>query len=568
MPLVLNPILPGFHPDPCILRVNSDYYIATSTFEWWPGVRIHHSRDLINWRLIGSAITRHAQLDLRGAPPSGGVWAPALSYADGLFWLVYSDVKAFNGCSKDVRNYLITAPDIEGPWSDPVSLNSSGFDPSLFHDQDGRKWILNQIWDGRPDRNQFAGIALQEYCPASRQLIGRPTNIFGGSSLGVTEGPHLLQRDGFYYLIVAEGGTGDAHAVTVARSRTLTGPYEVGPENPILTSAGHPEAPLQKAGHASFVQTPEGGWYLVHLCSRPIGPKRRCILGRETALQSLDWPAGKWPKLACGGRLPSISVELPGPTALPYLPRFSDDFSSATLHPQWSFLREPPDPTWLSLTERTGTLRLRGRQSLLSCFDQSLVGFRLLHPRCRVSVQLDFAPHSFQQTAGLAFYYNPTHFHYLCLTARDGGGRELRLLCGDNGSYTNPAGSGVRVPDSGPVVLTAELEGETLRYFYMPEAGPATPVGPALDASILSDDYVIEGGSWGFTGCFITLSAQDSGDTGIPADFSGFHYEGLPLADANPTRETEPTNDRAEVSTTNSRASDGNKKTIEPAAVS
>jgi xylan 1,4-beta-xylosidase len=531
MSIVHNPILPGFHPDPCILRVRDDYYIANSTFEWWPGVRIHHSRDLVNWRLVGHALTRRSQLDLRGIPASGGVWAPAISYSDGQFWLVYSDVKSFNGCAKDVRNYLVTAPAIAGPWSDPVPLNSSGFDPSLFHDDDGRKWLLNQIWDGRPDRNQFAGIALQEYCAESRRLLGRPVTIFRGSSLGVTEGPHIYKRDGFYYLITAEGGTGEAHAVTVARSRAVAGPYELSPHNPLLTSASRPELALQKAGHGSLVETADGRWYLTHLCSRPIGPRQRCILGRETALQAINWPVGDWPRLAQGGTAPASSLELEGPEAIEYLPSFTEDFSTAALKPHWSFLREPPDPSWLALGERDGALRLRGRQSLLSTFDQSLIGLRLLHPCCRVGVRLEFSPENFQQSAGLAFYYNPTNFHYLLLTSRDGGGRELRLLCGDNGVYTNPAGAGVRVPDRGPVDLRAELEGESLRFFYTPADGPARQVGPVLDATLLSDDRVIEGGAWGFTGCFIALCAQDSSDSGRPADFMDFHYCGSKLTD-------------------------------------
>ena len=534
MSRVSNPILPGFHPDPCILRVGDDYYIATSTFEWWPGVRLHHSRDLVNWTLAGHALTRRPQLNLRGSPDSGGVWAPALSHANDRFWLVYTDVKALNGCSKDLCNYLVTAPHIAGPWSDPVLLNHSGFDPSLFHDDDGRKWLLNQIWDSRPDRNHFAGIALQEYCADSHRLLGQPVNIFRGSSLGITEGPHLYKRDGFYYLVTAEGGTGEAHAVTVARSHSLTGPYELGPHNPILSSAGHPDAPLQKAGHGSLVQTADSRWYLAHLCSRPIGAYRRCILGRETALQAIEWPAGGWPRLASGGCVPAATIEVPGPAAQPYRSVFSDDFSGSTLHAQWSFLREPPDPSWLSLAERKGALRLRGRQTLLSSFDQSLIGIRLLHLRCRIWVRLDFSPASFQQSAGLAFYYNTTSFHSVLLTGRDGGGRELRLLCGDNGAYTNPAGPGVRLPDDGSVELRAELDGESLRFFYAPEGGPAQTVGPVLDATLLSDDRVIEGGTWGFTGCFVALCAQDSGDSGIPADFTAFRYEGFPATDAIP----------------------------------
>ena len=180
MAMIRNPILPGFNPDPSICRVGEDYYIATSTFEWYPGVQIHHSRDLANWRLVRRPLDRASLLDMRGEPDSCGVWAPCLSHADGRFWLVYTDVKRFEGSFKDAHNYITTAPAIEGPWSDPIYVNSSGFDPSLFHDDDGRKWFLNMIWDHRPGaranlRNPaFAGILLQEWDAASGKLIGSP----------------------------------------------------------------------------------------------------------------------------------------------------------------------------------------------------------------------------------------------------------------------------------------------------------------------------------------------------------------------------------------------------------
>lgn len=525
MTLVPNPILPGFHPDPSIVRVGSDYYIATSTFEWWPGVRIHHSRDLANWRLAGHALIRQSQMDLRGVQDSGGIWAPAVSYADGIFWLTYSDVRGFNGFAKDVRNYLVTARSVDGPWSDPIPLNSSGFDPSLFHDTDGRKWLVNQRWDRRPGRNHFAGIVLQEYNHPARSLEGEPALIFAGTALGATEGPHLYRKDGFYYLITAEGGTGEAHAVTVARSRAVAGPYEVAPHNPILTTAHDPGALLQKSGHASFVATPEGRWYLVHLCSRPMGPHRRSILGRETALQAINWPEGEWPRLASGGNVPSPAVEVPRVKPSPYLPEFTDEFSSAALDPHWSVLREPPEASWLSLSARPGFLRLRGRYSLLSTFDQSLAGFRVLHHHCHISTRLEFQPRTFQQSAGLVFYYNTTQFHYLQITGRDGGGRELRLLSGDGGCYQEPMDAGVALPAEGAVDLHAELNGETLQFAYSTAGGSRHPVGPVLDATLLSDDRVIEGKTWGFTGCFVALCAQDSADSGIPADFDRFSYQ-------------------------------------------
>ena len=275
---IRNPILPGFNPDPSIVRVGDDYYIATSTFEWFPGVQIHHSRDLVHWRLLTRPLNRASQLNLLGDPDSCGIWAPCLSYSDGLFWLIYTDVKRFGRASvagatgssmRDFHNYLVTSPRIEGDWSDPVYLNSSGFDPSLFHENDGRKYLLNMLWDHRPGNNRFAGIVLQEYSVAERKLIGERVNIFSGTPLGFTEAPHLYKRNDWYYLLTAEGGTGWGHAVTMARSRKLAGPYELHPDNHIMSARHRPDAELQRAGHASLVETQNGQTYMVYLIGRP-----------------------------------------------------------------------------------------------------------------------------------------------------------------------------------------------------------------------------------------------------------------------------------------------------------
>lgn len=529
MALLHNPILPGFHPDPCLCRVGDWYYLANSTFEWWPGVRLHRSCDLANWELVGHALTRTTQLDLRGNPDSGGVWAPCLSWADGLFWLVYTDAKSFNGPFKDLRNYLVTAPAIGGPWSEPVPLNSGGFDPSLFHDADGRKWLVCMRWRVSTGLDAFDGIVLQEYSVAERRLVGTPERIFGGSPLGITEGPHLYRKDGAYWLVTAEGGTGWNHAVTVARAECLHGPYEIMPGNPLLTSRDRPELPLQKAGHASFVETPEGDWYMAYLCSRPVGDPRRCILGRETALQRLDWPSGAWPRLAGGGNAPSSFIEMPDcPVAAPYADRFRDDFDSSTLSHQWSTLRQPLEAPWLSLVERPGHLRLRGRYSLQSAFDQTTLGFRLLHPCCQVSTSLEFNPVSDQQQAGLALFYNSSNFYYLHVTSDGRGGRELRFLACDNRRHRELLVPPLPLPDTGPVILASRLEGDVLRFF-LTCTGSEQQVGPVLDATILSDDYPSEAGiSWAFTGAFAVLCSQDASDASVPADFDWFDYQALP----------------------------------------
>src|SRR6476659_3471507 len=290
---ITNPILRGFNPDPSILRVADDYYIATSTFEWYPGVQVHHSRDLVHLRLVTRPLRRVGQLDMRGDPDSCGVWAPCLTHHDGLFYLVYTDVKRYGRSSapgapgasfRDFHNYLVTSPTIDGEWSDPIHLNSSGFDPSLFHDDDGRTYVVNMLWDHRPGQNRFAGIVLQEYSPRERRLIGARQNIFTGTSLGFTEGPHLYKRGGWYYLLTAEGGTGWGHAVTMARSRTLLGPYELPPDVHSLSARHRRYLALQRAGHADLVETQSGETYIVYLWGRPIARRGRCTLGRETAI--------------------------------------------------------------------------------------------------------------------------------------------------------------------------------------------------------------------------------------------------------------------------------------------
>ena len=200
---IKNPILTGFYPDPSIVRVEDDYYIANSTFEWMPGVIFHHSKDLVNWELAGYALTSEKYINMLGNPTSGGVWAPCLTYCDGLFHLIFSNLRTIRGPYKDVHNYLTTAPTITGPWSEPVYLNSSGFDPSMFHDDDGKKWLVNMLWNHRyQDKRRFGGIIIQEYDPKAKKLVGPIKYIFAGSPLGGTEGPHIYKRTGFYYLMV------------------------------------------------------------------------------------------------------------------------------------------------------------------------------------------------------------------------------------------------------------------------------------------------------------------------------------------------------------------------------
>jgi xylan 1,4-beta-xylosidase len=525
MAIIENPILRGFNPDPSIVRVGADYYIATSTFEWFPGVQLHHSRDLVHWRLVGHALTRKSQLDLSGVLDSGGVWAPSLSHADGQFWLIYTNVRTHGSGRpfKDLGIFLVTAPTIDGPWSEPVALNAIGFDPSLFHDDDGRKWLVNMMWDFRQTGlGRFAGIVIQEYSSPTRRLVGPMTKIFQKPG-ALLEGPNLYKRAGRYYLMMAEGGTGWNHGIAMARSQNLLGPYELDPL-PLLTTRDDPSCLLQKAGHGEVVETPGGEWYLAHLAGRPIGTgeHRRCMLGRETCLQKVVWSEDGWLRLATGGWHPQIRV--PGPSnarAHPW-PAASvkrDDFDALQLQSAWSSLRVPIEESWLSLSERPGWLRLRGRESLHSLFQQSLVAQRLQITRCIVQTSLEFAPGHFTQTAGLICYYDTrTHF-YLRVTHHEQMGRVLGIVVTDDTNYRELTDAQVSVNDWPCYYLCATIEGAALQFSASRDGQNWEDLGPVLDASKLSDDY---GQALHFTGAFVGLCAQDVGGTRAIADFDFF----------------------------------------------
>jgi xylan 1,4-beta-xylosidase len=513
-----NPILPGFNPDPSICRFGDDYYIATSTFEWFPGVALYHSKDLVNWHPIGHVLTRRSQLDLLGVTDSSGIWAPSLSYAEGQFYLIYTIVRTRATNFKDVHNYLVASPTITGPWSEPIYLNSSGFDPSLFHDEDGRKWLVNMSWDFRPGKPRFAGILLQEYSPSERKLVGPVTKILQKPIL--SEGPNLYKRNGWYYLMLAEGGTGWNHGIAMARSRSLTGPYELDPQPLVITSRKNPALQLQKAGHGELVQTPAGEWYLVHLASRPVYPERRCVLGRETCIQKVIWSEDGWLRLAHGGTDPLVEAAAPTgitPHEWPADP-VRDGFDQPQLSPRWQSLRVPIDDSWLSLTDRPGWLRVRGRESQHSVFEQSLIAQRLTRLPIAIQTSMQFDPQNFMQSAGLILYYDTRNHYYLRMTHDESEGKVLLLTVTDDGNYSEP-GPPLIINDWEQCFLRAAVGDERTQFWASPDAVEWLPVGPPLDTTKLSDDY---GSGLKFTGTMIGICCQDLAGTRAIADFDYF----------------------------------------------
>ena len=537
--MIRNPILRGFNPDPSIVRVGADYYIATSTFEWYPGVQIHHSRDLANWRLAGRPLDRASQLDLRGAPDSCGVWAPCLTHADGLFWLVYTDVKRYGRTStgaaggsaslRDFHNYLVTSPAIDGPWSEPVFLNSSGFDPSLFHDEDGRKYLLNQLWDHRPGGKRFAGIVAQEYSVAERRLVGRRANIFAGTEHGLTEAPHLYRRDGWYYLLTAEGGTGWNHGVTMARSRALHGPYELHPDVTILSSRARPDAALQRAGHADLVDTPDGRTYMVYLCGRPLRNRGTCTLGRESAIQQMAWGEDGWLRTLDGDATAQLETPAPGlPEHRFEPPPERADFDAPTLPIDFQWLRTPYPDELFSLAARPGHLRLYGRESLGSQFRQALVARRQQAHCFSAATVVDFEPEHFQQQAGLVCYYGAAKFHYLYITHDDEVGKHLRVMSSlPNHLQADAFTAPLPLPAGMPVALRVEVDEERLVFGYRLGDAPWQWLAQQFDASILSDEASAPGQP-NFTGAFVGMACQDMAGTALHADFDYFEYRERP----------------------------------------
>jgi xylan 1,4-beta-xylosidase len=492
--------------------------------------------DLVRWRLLTRPLRRASQLNLLGDPDSCGVWAPCLSYSDGLFWLIYTDVKRYGrttvggagGASlRDFHNYLVTSPRVDGDWSDPVYLNSSGFDPSLFHDEDGRKYLVNMLWDHRPGNNRFAGIVLQEYSAQERKLVGERINIFKGTPLGFTEAPHLYQRNGWYYLLAAEGGTGWAHAVTMARSRKIIGPYELHPDTYILSARHRPDVELQRSGHADFVETQNGETYMVYLCGRPLRNRGRCTLGRETAIQKMIWGQDDWLRTWDGQGLPTLETPPPGLPEHRFPPQPTrEDFNTAQLPIHFQWLRTPWAEEIFSLTARPGFLRLHGRETLGSLFRQSLVARRQQAHCFSAATVVEFEPEHFQQSAGLVCYYNSAKFHYLHLAHDETLGKHLRVMsCVPDSPQSDAFTPPIGIPAGRPVHLRVEVDYERLHFAYRVEGVDRdwNWLAQQFDASILSDEATAPGQP-NFTGAFVGMACQDLAGTSRPADFDFFEY--------------------------------------------
>lgn len=515
--MIQNPILQGFCPDPSIIRAGEDYYIATSTFEWWPGVKLFHSKDLRHWEQIPSPLRRKSQLDMIGDPASGGVWAPCLSYDGKYFYLVFTDVKTKKGKYYNTHNYVVYTDDIYGDWSEPVYLNSIGFDPSLFHDTDGRKYLINMV-------NGFKGILVQELEPETFKLVGERKKVYAGSGIGCTEGPHMYHIGDWYYLLVAEGGTGYEHCVTMARSNSIWGPFETAPDNPILTSDRENVNELQKCGHADFVETQNGEWFLVHLCSRPLNGQKWCTMGRETAIQKMCWDEKGWLRLKSGGRYAQLQTEEPfGIAEHPCEEEengFFDDFEEYKLNVRYSSPRSSYEE-FADCKTRRGYLRLIGRESINSLHHVSLVAVRQRQACCKAEIAMEFVPEYPEQLAGITYMYDAMNFYILGKTVTEEGKPVLVLIKSDTGAVTDEI-TPIAIPALGEIKLRAVVceAGTVVRFYYQLPGEAWKQAGGDYTTEIMTDEHCR-----GFTGAHFGMYVHDMTGLSVCADFDYMSIE-------------------------------------------
>jgi alpha-N-arabinofuranosidase len=521
-----NPILSGCYPDPSICRVGEDYYLVTSTFEYFPGLPIFHSRDLIHWNQIGHVLDRPSQLDLDEVRPSGGLYAPTIRHHDGTFYVINTlmDGKTNSG------NFVVTATQPQGPWSEPYWLDADGIDPSLFFDENGRCWYVGTHLNEEGHYKGHTDIFLQELDLKSMRLTGEVTVLWDGAVKGVVwaEAPHIYKINGWYYLMIAEAGTAHHHAVTIVRSKEITGPYQPYRGNPILTHRHLGlDYPIVGTGHADLVETQNGEWWAVLLAMRPYGGYYY-NLGRETFLVPVRWE-DEFPIFSPGtGR-----VEFTYPS--PNLPekvwdteKNREEFDTTTLALHWNFLRTPREEFY-SLKERPGYLRLKLRpQKLSELANPSFVGRRQQDINFRAETAFEFTPRNEKECAGLVLIQN-NNFHFQFVVTKDPG-PTIHLIKRVDGAEEVLAEKPIM---DGAIYLKIEAHEQEYSFYFANKPEEWQVLVENIDGRILSTPV-----AGGFVGTYIAMYASSNGQiSNNHADFDWFEYVGLDKSEAQNTKQ-------------------------------
>jgi len=493
-----NPVLPGFYPDPSVCRVGKDFYLVTSSFEYFPGVPIFHSLDLVNWRQIGHCLDRQSQLPLAGAPASTGIYAPTLRYNNATFYMTTTNVSSGG-------NFIVTAQKPEGPWSDPMPVNQPGIDPSLFFDNDGS--VLYTTSNG--------GALQSSIDIKTGRLLSEPKVVWTGTGGQYPEGPHLYYIGGWYYLLMAEGGTEYGHMATIARSKSPWGPFKSCTRNPILSHRSY-HSPIQALGHADLAEI-NNIWFAVFLGIRPNGYPPCYHLGRETFLSPVAWADDGFPVIGDNGR---VSLEMETSLTLDDVaetfPR--DDFDADKPAICWNYLRNP-DPKQYSLVERHGFLRLRGSaDSLDDAASPAWLGRRQCHFNMQASALMEFKPEAENEEAGLTVRMNEKHHYEIFVTMRSG--KTSVVLRRRIGSLQAEVACKA-LPQSRPERLVLAVDADKDKYVFSYGAS-------GDDISSLGEGetrYLSTETAGGFTGVYLAMYSSGNGrPCRQPADFDWFDY--------------------------------------------
>ncbi len=497
-----NPVLPGFYPDPSVCRVGDDYYMVNSSFCYFPGVPVHHSKDMIHWEQIGHCITRPAQTRLQNIGVWNGIYAPTIRHHDGTFYMVTTNVSGGG-------NFYVTTKDPAGEWSDPIYVREGGIDPDLFFDDDGKTYLLTAQGAGE--------IHLAEIDLKTGRLLSRSEIIWRGTGGRCAEGPHMYKKDGWYYLMIAEGGTEYGHCETIARSRNLRGPFEGGPANPILSHAlarGY-QNPIQGTGHADLIQAHDGSWWLVCLGFRVLGGFYH-VTGRETFLAPVKWDENGWPVVNGNG---AFSLEMNVPT-LPQVPvakkLVRTDFDTSKLGLEWNYNCAPRTGNY-SLTERPGWLRLKASPvSIDNSNSPTWLGRRQQQVDFESTAKMDAAGLNDGDEAGLTVYMCTSSHYDVAVRKRDG-----RLFLVLRYKLNRLDHTEKEIALESPVVYLRTTGNKDVYSFAWSADGSSFSKLGEMDASYLSSET-----AGGFTGVYLALYAQSrSNASGGYADFDWFEYK-------------------------------------------
>ncbi|MDR3261484.1 MAG: glycoside hydrolase family 43 protein [Tannerella sp.] len=525
-----NPVIPGFNPDPSICRVGNDYYVTTSSFEYFPAIPLYHSQDLINWEHIGNILDRPEQIDLEPSNPSDGVFSPVIRYHDGMYYTSFTLLKY--DPEQHITNWLVTASSPTGPWSDPVCITDDPLwriDTNLFFDDDGKCYFTANSYVPGDTTKLRRRILIQELDLKTKKLVGDWHEIGRGNSENsmVAEGAHIYKLNGFYYLMIAENVAPTGHSESISRSKSIFGQYEQCPHNVIVTTSTEVSQDERKSGqalynvgHGDLVETPQGEWWMVILTCR-----RADVLGRETTLVPVEWNADGWPVVNPGVSRVLPEERLPkGSKGLKENPVFRDDWDSPKLKPCWMFLRVPQKEFW-SFSTKPGYLQIpllpttAVHPANTGC--PAFISRRIQNHNFDIISKLDFEPLTKNEEAGLLLRRGSVTMGLL--KGLDDSGNVIRIVSHRNDERKVLAEN--KSLEKGEIFLKISCRNETeLSFFYSLNGGNWIAVGKGNDGTVLGGSA--PGGHW--TGTTAGVYASANGDeSGNVASFDFFEMEKL-----------------------------------------